>query len=42
MVKVLLGDTVLAENDNPVILEGNYYFPPDSVSKASLVGSNTS
>lgn len=42
MVKVLLNGTVLAECDSPVILEGNYYFPPDAVRKANLTSSNTS
>lgn len=40
-VRVLFNGTVLAECDNPVILEGNYYFPPDTVRKANLASSNT-
>ena len=31
MVKVTLNDTVLAESSNTVVVEGNHYFPPDSV-----------
>ncbi|KAG9315628.1 DUF427-domain-containing protein [Chiua virens] len=42
MVKVLLNTTVLAESDNAIVLEGNYYFPPDSVRNVNLVTSNTS
>ncbi|KAF8133987.1 DUF427-domain-containing protein [Boletus edulis] len=41
MVKVLLNNVVLADSPSPVILEGNYYFPPDSVSKANLKNSGT-
>ena len=42
MVRVLLNNVVLADCDNPVILEGNYYFPPDTVHRAKLSTSNTS
>ena len=31
MVKVTLNDTVLAESSDTVVVEGNHYFPPDSV-----------
>ncbi|KAG6372882.1 hypothetical protein JVT61DRAFT_7317 [Boletus reticuloceps] len=41
MVKVLLNNVVLADSPSPVILEGNYYFPPDSVSKVNLKNSGT-
>lgn len=26
-----LGDTVLAQSDDTIVIEGNHYFPPDSV-----------
>lgn len=42
MVRVLLNNVVLAESDAPVILEGNFYFPPDTVHKTKLSSSNTS
>jgi uncharacterized protein (DUF427 family) len=42
MVRVLLNNVVLAESDSPVILEGSYYFPPETVHKANLSSSNTS
>ncbi len=32
---------VIAQSDNTVIIEGNHYFPPDSVSKNYLKKSNT-
>lgn len=41
MVKVILNDTVLAESDNTVVVEGNHYFPPDSVNTAALSPSST-
>ncbi|TCD65485.1 hypothetical protein EIP91_002569 [Steccherinum ochraceum] len=31
MVKVTYNGTVLAEDANPPVVEGNYYFPPNSV-----------
>ncbi len=30
-MKAVLNGTVLAESDNTVVVEGNHYFPPDSV-----------
>ena len=42
MVKVLLNNVVIAESDSPVTLEGNYYFPPDSVKKDKFSSSSTS
>jgi uncharacterized protein (DUF427 family) len=30
-MKVTLNDTVLAESDDTVVVEGNHYFPPESV-----------
>ena len=31
MPKAIVGDTVVAESDDTVIVEGNHYFPPESV-----------
>ncbi|MGJ3239783.1 MAG: DUF427 domain-containing protein [Anaerolineae bacterium] len=33
MVKAILNGVVLAESDNTVMVEGNHYFPPESVNK---------
>lgn len=41
MVKVTLNGTVLAQSDSPVKLEGNQYFPPESLTKDLLVQSAT-
>ncbi|HEX3622303.1 MAG TPA: DUF427 domain-containing protein [Acidimicrobiales bacterium] len=30
-VRAIWNDTVLAESDGTVVVEGNHYFPPDSV-----------
>lgn len=30
-MKAILDDTVLAESDETVVVEGNHYFPPDAV-----------
>lgn len=30
-MKALWKDTVLAESDETIVVEGNHYFPPDSV-----------
>jgi len=42
MVKVTLNDTVLAESDQTIVVEGNHYFPPDSVKTDLFSASNTS
>ncbi len=31
---------VIAESDDTVVVEGNHYFPPDSVNEALLVASD--
>ncbi|TFK80886.1 DUF427-domain-containing protein [Polyporus arcularius HHB13444] len=41
MVKVLLNGTVLADSDKTVIVEGNHYFPPETVNKDALSDSST-
>ena len=29
-MKAIWNDTILAESENTVVVEGNHYFPPDS------------
>ncbi|KAJ8454478.1 hypothetical protein ONZ51_g13001 [Trametes cubensis] len=41
MVKVTLNGTVLADSDKTVVVEGNHYFPPESVNTAALTPSST-
>lgn len=41
MVKATLNGTVLAESDKTVIVEGNHYFPPDSINRAAFNDSDT-
>ena len=31
MAKAMWNDHVIAESDNTVVVEGNHYFPPESV-----------
>jgi uncharacterized protein (DUF427 family) len=33
IVKATWNETVLAESDQTIIVEGNHYFPPDSIKK---------
>ena len=40
MARAYLGDVLIAESDNTVIVEGNHYFPPSSV-KLDLFTENT-
>ncbi len=40
-MKALWEDTVLAESDDTVIVEGNHYFPPESVKTEYLEESST-
>ena len=42
MVKVLLNDVVIAEADSkPTVVEGNYYFAPDTVKTEYFTDSAT-
>lgn len=41
MPQVKVGDTVIAESDNTVVVEGNHYFPPDSITQTYFKDSNT-
>lgn len=36
MPKAIWNDTVIAESDETVVVEGNHYFPPDSVDERYL------
>jgi uncharacterized protein (DUF427 family) len=40
-VRARWNDTVIAESDATVVVEGNHYFPPDSVNRDLLVDSST-
>ncbi len=39
--KAVWNGTVIAESDRTVVVEGNHYFPPDSVHKEFLRPSET-
>lgn len=39
-MKAIWNDTVIAESDNTIVIEGNHYFPPDSIKKEYFVESN--
>jgi uncharacterized protein (DUF427 family) len=41
MAKAIWNGVVLAESNNGEIVEGNYYFPPDSINKEYFKDSNT-
>jgi uncharacterized protein (DUF427 family) len=40
-MRALWKDTVIAQSDDTVVVEGNHYFPAESVDRALLVGSAT-
>lgn len=40
MTKAVWRDTVIAESDHTITIEGNHYFPPDSVQSQYLKPSN--
>jgi uncharacterized protein (DUF427 family) len=40
-MRAIFNGQVIAESNNTVVIEGNHYFPPDSVRKEFLTGSNT-
>ncbi|KAI9462202.1 DUF427-domain-containing protein [Boletus coccyginus] len=42
MVRVLFNNVELANCDSPIVLEGNYYFPPETVNKVNFSSSDTS
>ncbi|KAJ3830640.1 DUF427-domain-containing protein [Lentinula raphanica] len=41
-MKAVLDGVVLAESDDTKVIEGNYYFPPETVKKEYFTDSNTS
>lgn len=41
-MKATWNNTIIAESDSTVIIEGNHYFPPDSVKREYLEKSSTS
>jgi uncharacterized protein (DUF427 family) len=41
MAKAIWNGVVLAESDETVMVEGNHYFPPDSLNKEYFTESNT-
>lgn len=41
MAKAIWNNETIAESENCEMVEGNYYFPPDSVNKDYLKDSNT-
>ena len=40
-MKAMWNGTVLAESDQTIVVEGNHYFPPDSIRKEHFLPSNT-
>jgi len=42
MVKAIWNDTVIAESNQTEVVEGNHYFPPDSLSQQYFRKSDTS
>lgn len=41
MAKAIWNNTVIAESENCEVVEGNYYFPPDSINQTYFKTSNT-
>jgi uncharacterized protein (DUF427 family) len=41
MVKATWNDKVIAESDETVVVEGNHYFPPDSLAMGHIRKSDT-
>lgn len=41
MARAVWNDTVIAQSDDTVVVEGNHYFPPDSVDMSMLEPSQT-
>ena len=40
MMRAMWNGAVIAESDQTIVVEGNHYFPPDSVRKEHLVASD--
>ena len=41
MAKAIWKDAVLAQSNATIVVEGNHYFPPDSIARAHFRPSNT-
>ena len=41
MKKAIWNGAVIAESDNTVVIEGNHYFPPESIKKEFFIASDT-
>ena len=41
MVKAVWNGNVIAESDQTIVVEGNHYFPPETVERSFLVESET-
>ena len=41
MPKALWNDVILAESEETIVVEGNHYFPPESIKKEHFQESNT-
>ncbi|CAE6468641.1 unnamed protein product [Rhizoctonia solani] len=41
MPQVKVGNIVIAESDQTIVVENNHYFPPDSIKEAHFKQSNT-
>lgn len=40
-MRAVLGGITVAESDETIVVEGNHYFPPESIKKEYFVESNT-
>jgi uncharacterized protein (DUF427 family) len=40
-MKATWEDTIIAESDKTVVVEGNHYFPPDSIKREYFASSDT-
>ncbi|MEJ8804179.1 DUF427 domain-containing protein [Pontibacter sp. H249] len=40
-MKAIWNDTVIAESDQTIVIEGNHYFPPDGINKKYFEQSDT-
>ncbi|CAE6457799.1 hypothetical protein BN14_05126 [Rhizoctonia solani AG-1 IB] len=41
MPQAKIGETLIADSDQTIVVEGNHYFPPDSIKKTYFKESNT-
>ena len=40
-MKAIWNNTILAESDDTIVIEGNHYFPPDAINKEYFKPSDT-